>query len=513
MIPLSSSAVPSPRATILPQTIMSKVKVLFFAADPLSVDGSRIRLQLDSEARKIKHELLMAGHRDSVEFETCWATRITDLRQALNRVKPDIVHFSGHGGAEGLVLVSSDGKGPHHVGAAALEQFFRAYRGQIRVVVLNACHSHAQAAAIAEAVGCAIGTPSSISDNAAIAFSAAFYSSIAYGNSVQVAFDQARATLNMEDFAEDEWPVLVPRKDADLSELVLISPDQSAPPLTLIPPPPPASLRVAKRTAAATVIALACGAAYLGFRPDPACAPARAVQRQVMAAQAPRQASADVARAASLGPNDPTVGPPELVRARRLHREGNHAADFPLFRRAAEEGFPEAMTSLALEYLHGDGIPYPMDSIVRVDSAITWLREAADRGDPRGMTELGNAYLKGQGVERNSDRWAKHWYEKAAAQEYGEAMRNLGHLYREGRGVVEANGATALDWYVRAARAGFVDAMVDAGTMYADGLSVPQDARQAMCWYRAAAAVGSMRGKGAIGIVDEKNLSKADDRD
>lgn len=507
MIPLSSSAVPSARATILPQTIMSKVKVLFFAADPLSVDGSRIRLQLDSEARKIKHELLMAGHRDSVHFETCWATQITDLRQALNRVKPDIVHFSGHGGGEGLVLVSSDGRGPHHVGAEALKQFFTAYRGQIRVVVLNACHSRAQAEAIAEAVGCAIGTPSSISDNAAIAFSAAFYSAIAFGHSVQVAFDQARATLNMEDFAEDEWPVLVARHDVDPSQLVLVSPDHSAPPLTVIPPPPSNSLRTAKRTAVATAIVLSCGALYLAVRPDPACAPARAVQRDAMAASAPGPGGVRLISTPVPGPNDPMVGPPVLARAKRLHKEGDHAADFTLFRQAAQDGNVEAMTSLGLAYLHGEGIA------VQEDSALQWLRKAANRGDPRAMTELGNAYLKGQGVERNSDHLAKDWFEKAAARGYAEAMRNLGNLYREGRGVSAPDGATALDWYAKAARAGFVDAMVDAGWMYDEGLSVPRNARLAMCWYNAAADAGSMRGKGAVGIVDEKNLSRADDRD
>ncbi|HYW11131.1 MAG TPA: CHAT domain-containing protein [Longimicrobium sp.] len=485
---------------------MSKVKVLFFAADPLSVDGSRIRLQLDSEARKIKHELLMAGHRDSVDFETCWATQITDLRQALNRVKPDVVHFSGHGGAEGLVLVGADGRGPHHVGAAALKQFFQAYRGQIRVVVLNACHSHAQAEAIAEAVGCAIGTPSSISDNAAVAFSAAFYSSIAFGNSVLVAFDQARATLNMEDFAEDEWPVLVARKDVDPSKLVLISPDDSALPLTLVPPSPPPSRRLAKRTAVVTGIALSCGAAYLGFRPDPACATARAVQRDAIAASFSAQGQVSPVSAPIRGPNDPLVGPKELAQARRLHKAGDHAADFILFQQAAEDGNVEAMTHLGLAYLHGEGIP------VDDSSGVQWLRKAANEGDPRAMTELGNAYLKRQGVGRNSDYLAKDWFEKAAAKDYPEAMRNLGNLYREGRGV-QADGVAALDWYAKAARAGLVDAMVDAGWMYEQGMSVRADGRQAMCWYQAAADAGSIRGKAAVGIVDEKNLSKADDRD
>ncbi len=511
MIPLSSSAVPSPRATILPQTIMSKVKVLFFAADPLSVDGSRIRLQLDKEAREVEEEVVAALHRDDVDIKWYWATRLKDVRRGLLEKKPNIVHFSGHGGSQGLVFDGEDGTGPHHVDAAALEEFFGAYSDQIRVVVLNACHSRPQAEAIAQAIGCAIGTPTGISDAAAITFSAAFYSSIAYGQSVQAAFNQACATLRMKGFAKQEDPQLVTRPGLDASKIVLVPKVESSPPSPPapgpVPPAPPAyTPRWGRRTAVATAVALSCGALYLAVRPDPECGSARAVQRDAMAASGALQGQVGLIGTPIPGPNDPTVGPRELAQAKRLHKQGDHAADFTLFQKAAEDGNVEAMTHLGLAYLHGDGVP--VDDTLGVQ----WLRKAAREGDPRAMTELGNAYLKGQGVDRNFDYLAKDWFEKAAAKEYPEAMRNLGNLYREGRGV-QANGATALDWYAKAARAGFVDAMVDAGWMYEQGVSVRADGRQAMCWYKAAADAGSIRGKAAVGIVDEKNLSKADDHD
>jgi hypothetical protein len=511
MIPLSSSAVPGSRATILPQTIMSKVNVLFFAADPLSVDGSRIRLQLDKEAREVEEEVVAALNRDNVDIKWYWATRLKDVRRGLLEKKPNIVHFSGHGGSQGLVFDGEDGTGPHHVDAAALEEFFSAYSDQIRVVVLNACHSRPQAEAIAQAIGCAIGTPTGISDAAAITFSAAFYSSIAYGQSVYAAFTQACATLRMKGFAKEEDPQLVVRPGLDASTIVLVPKAESAPPGPPIPgplpPDPPISPpRWGRRTAVATGIALTCGAVYLGFRPDPACAPARAVQRDVINASATAKAQVGLTSRRSVGAKDPMAGPQGLVEARTLHKAGNHAADFALFREAAEAGHPEAMTSLGLAYRDGEGVP------AQADSALKWLRAAAGREDLRGMTELGNAYYNRVGVDRDFDHLAKHWYQKAADEGYAEAMRNLGKLYSEGRGV-EANSAMALDWYVKAARAGFVDAMVDVGLMYDDGLVVPKNMRLAMCWYNAAADAGSMRGKGAIGIVDEKNLSKADDHD
>ena len=164
---------------------MSDVRVLFFGADPLASSGERAPLELGEEARKIEKRVLAALHRDRVEFRTCWATRVGDLAEALMRLTPDVVHFSGHGGEQGLVLVSSTGWGAHRVDADPLQAFFEAYRGKIRLVVLNACGSQRQARAIADAVGCAIGTRAPILDQVAIAFSGAFYSSIAFGESVQ----------------------------------------------------------------------------------------------------------------------------------------------------------------------------------------------------------------------------------------------------------------------------------------------------------------------------------------
>jgi hypothetical protein len=204
--------------------IMSKAKVLFFAADPLSAppDGRMPRLLLDEDVRQIREKVRAAEHRDALEFDVRWAARTDDLLQALNETRPQVVHFSGHGGSEGLVLAGSDGRGPHCVDAAALARLFQVFKGDIRVVVLNACFSLPQAEAIAGAVGCAIGTRSEISDTAAIIFGASFYRALAFGQSVQTAYDQARTALALEQFEDRECPQLVVRPGVDPARLVLI---------------------------------------------------------------------------------------------------------------------------------------------------------------------------------------------------------------------------------------------------------------------------------------------------
>ncbi|HEU4881346.1 MAG TPA: CHAT domain-containing protein [Longimicrobium sp.] len=205
---------------------MRKVKVLFFAADPLSrlPDGREPRLLLDEDVREIRTKVRAAEHRDALEFDYHLAARPGDLLQALNETQPQVVHFSGHGGSRGLVLMDPHGHRPHYVDAAALSQLFQAFRGDIRLVVLNACFSLSQAEAIAEVVGCTIGTSGAISDEAAITFGARFYSGVAFGHSIQAAFDQARAELALSHFSERDCPRLVARDGVDPKRIRLVPP-------------------------------------------------------------------------------------------------------------------------------------------------------------------------------------------------------------------------------------------------------------------------------------------------
>jgi hypothetical protein len=201
---------------------MRKVKVLFFTADPRSAYEGEERLLLDENMRQILEKVSTADHRDALEFVFRPAARTDDLLQALNQVRPQVVHFSGHGENEGLVLVSADGLRSHLVAGEVLEQLFGQFRDDIRLVVLNACFSLSQAEAIAEAVGCAIGTRGGILDDAAIRFDAAFYRAVAFGHSVRTAYEQAVVALRMEHFGEENTPELVARDGVDPESIVLV---------------------------------------------------------------------------------------------------------------------------------------------------------------------------------------------------------------------------------------------------------------------------------------------------
>src|SRR5688572_24153153 len=72
---------------------MKRHTILFLPANPSGVD----RLTLDEEARPVPAGLERSGLRDCFELVTRWAVRPLDLLRELRKLKPTVVHFSGHG--------------------------------------------------------------------------------------------------------------------------------------------------------------------------------------------------------------------------------------------------------------------------------------------------------------------------------------------------------------------------------------------------------------------------------
>jgi hypothetical protein len=92
------------------------------------------------------------------------------------------------------------------------------------MVVLSACFSPSQAEAIATAVGCVVGTSSTISDRGAITFTATFYRALAFGRSVGTAYEQACVALALEHPEDQEAANIVVRSDVDPARLRLVTP-------------------------------------------------------------------------------------------------------------------------------------------------------------------------------------------------------------------------------------------------------------------------------------------------
>ena len=79
----------------------------------------------------------------------------------------------------------------------------------MRLVVLNACYSEAQARALSHHVDAVIGMTRAIEDSTAIAFAESFYSALADGRNLETAFNLACAEAGFEESEGGEIPTLI----------------------------------------------------------------------------------------------------------------------------------------------------------------------------------------------------------------------------------------------------------------------------------------------------------------
>lgn len=172
---------------------MKKHTILFLAANPSDTDP----LALDREARSIHKELEQSGHRDRFQLETRWAAEPLDLLRELRKLKPTVVHYSGHGGQHGLYFQDPSGRS-RMVSTEALEATLGAAGASVQVVVLNACYSDVHADALLTHVDCVVGTGGPIGDDAARSFAVGFYGGLGERESVAAAYRQGCAAISLE---------------------------------------------------------------------------------------------------------------------------------------------------------------------------------------------------------------------------------------------------------------------------------------------------------------------------
>lgn len=197
---------------------MASSKILFFAANP----SETTQLELGEEACDIERKIRTSTHRDFFALKAQWATTADDLLQAMSEHLPGVVHFSGHGKTNppGIVLHRPRG-GYHSVSADALKSLFETVGDNVRVVVLNACHSETQARAIAEVVDCVIGMKTEVDDEVARTFAASFYRALGFGRSVHNAFAQGLTAIKLHGLGQENVPQLLVRGGVDAKAVIL----------------------------------------------------------------------------------------------------------------------------------------------------------------------------------------------------------------------------------------------------------------------------------------------------
>ncbi|MGE5341254.1 MAG: CHAT domain-containing protein [Candidatus Omnitrophota bacterium] len=196
-------------------------KILILSANPFD---NTIRLKLDKEFNEIKEALRRATHRGQFTIVSEWAVSFDSLRRALLDHEPQIVHFSGHGDEEGLIMEGDWGIGVS-ISSEALSSLFELFSNYVECVILNACYTAPQAAAINKHINYVIGTPGKINDYDAIKFSVAFYDALFAGKTVDEAFDLGCTVFPNSNIPEKFFPRLYKRKSVHFQSKKTTDPD------------------------------------------------------------------------------------------------------------------------------------------------------------------------------------------------------------------------------------------------------------------------------------------------
>ncbi len=197
-----------------------KLTVLYLTATPDSQD----RLRTEAEARMVDDAVQRSGFRDHVEIKFSPAADGDSILDGLNRHRPQVIHFSGHGGSKGIWL--DDGKVENSVGQSMnfdlLAETLAATDSPPTLVVLNACDTLDGSEVLLDAVEAVIGMSDGISDIGAATFATKFYAALANGQSVSSALKQGKAAMKIAMLGDADLPQLRHRSNVDPKTLVLV---------------------------------------------------------------------------------------------------------------------------------------------------------------------------------------------------------------------------------------------------------------------------------------------------
>ncbi|MDC0721328.1 CHAT domain-containing protein [Nannocystis bainbridge] len=172
-------------------------------------------LELAREAGDIEDELGLGPVRERFSLVWGWSVTAEQTFDLITDHNPVLLHFAGHGGSDGTMLVVGAEGSTTRLRYDALARLLGALRQPPRCVVLNACFSGLATAVLTERVDAVVGMRERISDEAARIFSRALYRAIGKGKDLQESFGIARAALGSLDPREDHLPLLSCRARVD----------------------------------------------------------------------------------------------------------------------------------------------------------------------------------------------------------------------------------------------------------------------------------------------------------
>lgn len=172
------------------------IKVLLVFANPRSTT----LLRLGEEDRAITEAIRLSPHRASIELVRLHAATIDDLHRALLRENPEVVHISGHGTEQGLLLENASGDS-ERISPSALAELFAKHsppKGHLKCTVFNACYTLEQGRLASRGIETTIAMEGGIDDAAAIEFARGFYDAAGAGYTYDRAYDEGCLRIKLK---------------------------------------------------------------------------------------------------------------------------------------------------------------------------------------------------------------------------------------------------------------------------------------------------------------------------
>lgn len=230
---------PEVRYISTPEPKPEKLRVLYLTSNPEATeysleqpDGSIITqntwLRTEAEVRQVKQALRGSKFRDQVILEHKPAANFQDLLDGINDFRPHVIHFSGHGGDQSLLLDNGSVEIPEGVDLPfeLLLETIASTDTPPTLLVLNACSTLDGAEVLLPSVPVIIAMSDTIADTAAAVFATQFYAAIASAQSVGSSLKQAKVAMKAALLLEEaELPQHVAREGTDISQLRLVAND------------------------------------------------------------------------------------------------------------------------------------------------------------------------------------------------------------------------------------------------------------------------------------------------
>jgi len=197
----------------------ARLKIALLVTNP----DSRASLQTGVEARYIDEGIRLESKAGEVDLKVVLAPTLDTLLDTLNSYRPDIIHFSGHGGGRTLLF---DNERAGDDGGTVLDfdmvaRVVKATSATPKLLVLAACDTVDGAERFLDTVPVVIAMADSIDDEAACEFSRRFYRSLSGGATIANALDQAKLVLESKGYKDARLPSLLV-KDSNVSQCAFL---------------------------------------------------------------------------------------------------------------------------------------------------------------------------------------------------------------------------------------------------------------------------------------------------